>query len=64
MKVSLNINFPIVNQCNCYQICDSETLISWLSVETCDKQVSISYFDQILGKWKSQTRQLFNFTGI
>ena len=40
----------------------TETLISFLQVETCDKQVLISQFDQILGKKESQTRQVFNFT--
>ena len=29
-----------------------------------DIRISISYFDQILGKRESQTRLVFNFTGI
>ena len=36
-------------------------LISSLYVEICVIQVSVSYFDQILGKRESQTRQVFNF---
>ena len=35
-------------------------LISLLFV-VCDIRVSISYFDQILGKRESQTRQVFDF---
>ena len=38
----------------------TETLISLLFV-VCDIRVSISYFDQILGKRESQTRQVFDF---
>ena len=33
-----------------------ESLISLLQAEICDIQVSISYFDQILGKRESQAR--------
>ena len=58
MKVSLNINFSIVNQCNCYQICYRNSNFVIISR---DMWVSISYFDQILGKRKSQTWQVFNF---
>ena len=39
----------------------TETLISLLFIEICDIRVSLSYFDQILGKRESQTRQIFNF---
>ena len=35
-----------------------------ISLEISDVQVSISYFDQILGKRESETRQVFNFAGI
>ena len=50
----------IVNECNCYQICygSSNTL---QGIEICDMQVSISNFDQILGKRECQTLQVFNF---
>ena len=41
-----------------------ETLISLLQVEICDMWVSISYFDHVLGKRKSQTQHVLNFTGI
>ena len=42
----------------------SETLISLLQVEICNMRLSISYFDQTLGKRESQTWQGFNFPGI
>ena len=34
----------------------TETLISLLLVEICDMPVSISYIDQTLEKWESETR--------
>ena len=40
-----------------------QKLISWLRVQMCNIKVSISYFDQILGKRESQTWQLLNFAG-
>ena len=42
----------------------TESLVSLLQVEIYDIQVSISNFDQILGKTDSQTRQVFNFADI
>ena len=42
----------------------TKTLISWLQVEIYDIGVSILYFDQILRKSESQTRQGLNFVGI
>ena len=36
----------------------------YYKLEISDIRVSISYFDQILGKKESQTWQLFNFAGI
>ena len=56
MKASLNINFFIVNQCNCYRICYRNSNF--------DMWVSISYFDQVLGKRESQTRHVLNFASI
>ena len=53
-------NFFIVNQCNCYQICYRNSNFVTTS-KICDMCVSISYFDQVLGKRKSQTRYVFNF---
>ena len=60
MKVSLNINFSIVNQYNCYQICYRNSNFITLSRNVWSK----SNFDQILGKRDSQTRQVFNFMGV
>ena len=59
-KVTLNNNFFIVNQCNCYQICYRNSYFVTTS-KICDMCVSISYFDQVLGNRKSQTRYVFNF---
>ena len=42
----------------------TETLISSLKVEIYNRRVSISYFDQVLGKRESQTRQVLNFADI
>ena len=42
----------------------TETLSSLLYAEICDIQVSMSCFDQILGKRESQTQQVFNPVGI
>ena len=42
----------------------TETLIALLYVEGSDVRVSMTYFDQILGKGESQTRQVFNFADI
>ena len=64
-KVSLNINFSIVNECNCYQICYRNSNPVTISREMYTNvyiPVLRSYFDQILKKRKSQTRQVFNFT--
>ena len=46
-----------------YQICCRNAGFV-IIVEICDILVSISYFDQILGKTASQTRQAFNYAGI
>ena len=59
---SLSISFFIVNQCICYQVCYRNS--DFRNSEICDMQLSISYFDQILGKIQSQTRQVFNFASI
>ena len=42
----------------------TENLISLLPVEICNVRVSISYFDQILGKRKYQSRQGLSFACI
>ena len=42
----------------------TETLILLPYAEISDMLVSISYFDQVFGKRKSETRHVLNFEGI
>ena len=42
----------------------TETLILLLKANICDVQISISYFDRILGNRESETQQVFNFASL
>ena len=57
--MSFQINFSIVNQYNCYQICSRNSNMLQ-QAEICDMQVSI-HFDQVLGKRGCHAQQVFNF---
>ena len=58
----MNINFLLINV---IAIKDAtETLILLPYAEISDMLVSISYFDQVFGKIKSETRHVLNFEGI
>ena len=48
--------FFIANQCNYHQICYKNS--NFITVQICDVWVSISYFNQILGKRESQTQHV------